>query len=721
MVGYFSILLALAASGIAVFYFYNAHSAYSHRRSGKSSHTNALTWYNISAGISGIAALYLLYIILANQFQFAYVYSYSSRDLSLAYKLSAFWAGQEGSFMLWLVFHVLFGLVLARQKTTAPGTMTTYSLVQCILLTFLLIKSPFMMLSELPYDGNGLNPLLQDPWMVIHPPVVFLGYAGLAIPFAYAINGLLTNEHREWVDKALPWTLLSWSALGAGIFIGGFWAYKVLGWGGYWAWDPVENSSLVPWLAAGALIHCLLLARIRATGIKPTYVGALFTYVLVLYGTYLTRSGILSDFSTHSFADEGIGGLLGAVVLLILMASLVLLITKWPSLPQGEIYPKAGSREFILACTALVFAVLTALVFIGMSTPLFTLLLGSPQSVSTAFYNSTSLPLALAMAVLLTVGPLYKWGGSNHDLSKAVTAAGVITAISLVGAYWMGLRNPMMLLIVAFSVAAFTLNLFAALSRRFTVPAAVTHLGVAVALVGIIVSSVLGRADVISFNKGETKTVLGKSLTFLGVEESQAVKGFYHRFKLQDGMSTYDVDPFTKQNKEGKEAAREPGIHRGLMGDLYLAPIHKHESEPVKELILKKGEQTAEGPLTIKFIRFSMNNDGNNEIKVQAFFEVTKEGKTEEVSPEFVYRNGQSKGFPVKAFDGAYQFMLGGVNPNGGQVKLGVKEVAPVVQDTQVTKVDVDISEKPLINLVWLGTGLITVGTAWGGVIRFKK
>lgn len=202
--------------------------------------------YGVSVGLIVAAAAYLLYILLGNRFDYAYVFSYSSRDLPLAYKLSAFWAGQEGSFLLWLLFHALFGLMLLRKSGTAAPVMAVYSLIQAVLLGLLLVKSPFMLLAEPRLDGVGLNPLLQDPWMVIHPPILFLGYAALAVPFSYALGALLRGRHQEWLQVATAWTLLAVSCLGAGMFIGGFWAYKVLGWGGYWAWDPVENSSLVP-------------------------------------------------------------------------------------------------------------------------------------------------------------------------------------------------------------------------------------------------------------------------------------------------------------------------------------------------------------------------------------------------------------------------------------------------------------------------------------------
>lgn len=174
------------------------------------SKTTQETFYKISTFLIGIAAAYLLYLLLTDQFQYAYVFGYSEKGLSLAYKVSAFWAGQEGSFMLWLVFHALFGIIIGRKATTAPAVMMVYCILQLVLITILLAKSPFMMLPEARTDGAGLNPLIMDPWMVIHPPIIFLGYAVLAIPFAYAIGALLTDRHTGWIDDALPWTHFAW-------------------------------------------------------------------------------------------------------------------------------------------------------------------------------------------------------------------------------------------------------------------------------------------------------------------------------------------------------------------------------------------------------------------------------------------------------------------------------------------------------------------------------
>ena len=261
----------------------------------------------VSTGFICAASLLLWILIFENDFSVEYVAAYSSTTMPTVYKISAFWAGQQGSFLLWLLIHATIGAVLTFRRTSAAA-LGIYFLMQSVLVFLVLAKSPFAENPAQVYEGVGLNPLLQDFWMAIHPPIIFVGYALLAVPFALSLGSLLTEAASQvWLEEARKWTLAAWSFLGAGIFIGGYWAYKVLGWGGYWGWDPVENSSLVPWLLAAVLLHLINLALKKSAVLPQAHVAATFTYALVIYGTFLTRSGILGDFSVHSFAGSSIG------------------------------------------------------------------------------------------------------------------------------------------------------------------------------------------------------------------------------------------------------------------------------------------------------------------------------------------------------------------------------------------------------------------------------
>jgi len=718
MIGYAAIFMALVATGIAMFCYLNAHMASTTRRSAQRisvSRDKGLFYYRLSALFIAVTALYLFYIILNDKFQFAYVFGYSSRDLSLIYKISAFWAGQEGSFLLWALFHVGFGLLLARKKQ--PCAMAVYAGVQIMLLAVLLAKSPFMMLTEPRLDGFGLNPLLKDPWMVVHPPILFLGYAGLAVPFAYAIDGIVTGRHKNWVSQALPWTLFAWAALGAGIFLGGFWAYKVLGWGGYWGWDPVENSSLVPWLACGALVHLLLLARVRLAAVRPASFAALFTFVLVMYGTFLTRSGVLSDFSTHSFSDEGVGGILASFVLITAVSALGILIIRWPTLPDGELYPAVKSREFFLAATAIIFAALGVIVLVGMSTPLVAMLLGNPQNVSTAFYNTTTLPLAAGLALLLAVGSLVGWGEDRNRLFARYWWIAGLAIVSMVLAVAGGIRQPVALVTIGLSAAIIAASIVAVRVKRISRGAGLAHVGVAITLIGILFSSLANQSVYVSFRQGESQQVLGTNFTYLGTRPDIDEQGFYQSFKLTGEANTV-LEPYTKLNKEGRPAAREPGIYRMLSADIYLAPAMQQEESPLKEMTLSKGEQKQEEGLEVKLTRYGMGGSGaSGDVRVYALLEVTKDGNVEEAKPELISRNSQMIPVPFKVFS-HFELTVTALKMGDGSVTIGIKDLTA---SPEQSRVDAEISRKPLINLVWLGTVLITIGTIWASVSRRKS
>jgi len=285
-------------------------------------------------GLSAIGLIILLFALMINQrFEYAYVFQHVSSDLPMEYIFSAFWEGQEGSFMLWIFWHIILGFVLLRtaKKWESP-VLSILSLIQLVLVSLILGTyfgfgdyifkwgiNPTLLLRdtlEAPIfnnadylssiKGTGLNPLLQNYWNTIHPPTLFLGFASTAVPFCYALAGMWTKNHQGWLKPALKWSLFSGFILGLGILMGGAWAYEALTFGGYWAWDPVENMSLVPWLFLVGGIHCHLIANATGYSIKSTYIFYILSFVFVLYSTFLTRSGVLGDTSVHSFTDLGL-------------------------------------------------------------------------------------------------------------------------------------------------------------------------------------------------------------------------------------------------------------------------------------------------------------------------------------------------------------------------------------------------------------------------------
>lgn len=327
-IGHFLAILSFVASLVATFSFFKAVKPESYE-TGK-------TWLKLariafaleSIAIAGLFVT-LYYIISTHLFEYKYAWQHSSKSLQVEYLLSCFWEGQEGSFMLWSFWHCVLGWVLIAKagKWEAP-VMSVVSFAQAILATMLLGiyffgnkvgSSPFVLLrnemdapifARADYlnfitDGNGLNALLQNYWMVIHPPVLFLGFAATLIPFAYAMAGLITRDHKGWATPALPWGMFAGALLGLGIMMGAAWAYESLTFGGYWAWDPVENASLVPWLLLISGIHTNLIYKHSGFSLKSTYIFYVLSFIFILYSTFLTRSGVLGDTSVHSFTDLG--------------------------------------------------------------------------------------------------------------------------------------------------------------------------------------------------------------------------------------------------------------------------------------------------------------------------------------------------------------------------------------------------------------------------------
>ncbi|MEN6386116.1 MAG: cytochrome c biogenesis protein CcsA [Phycisphaerales bacterium] len=700
MLAYMALILALLTTGIATIFYCKAY------RSPASTEETAILFYRTAACAILIASGYLLYFLLSDNFRYEYVFSYSAHKQAFAYKISAFWAGQEGSFLLWALFHTVFGLFLSRKK--APAAMAAFCALQLLLLVVLVCKSPFRPMPGLEADGMGMNPLLQDPWMVIHPPFVFLGYAALAVPFALSIHGLFTGHHKEVIAQSLPWTLFAWSSLGAGIFMGGYWAYKVLGWGGYWAWDPVENSSLVPWLVTGALLHLLLLARVRNTAVKYAYLAAISNFVLILYGTYLTRSGVLDNFSTHSFSNEGMGGLLGSILLLTAVSGLVILVWYWSKMPNEPLYVHVKSREFCLCATAIILAVISLIVFIGMSTPLVTGFRGHPASIDTAFYNTAALPLTAAMVVLLAEGTLLPWGDNSALHLQKYWWLGGIAFIAVILTFIAGIDNLFAMITVGAAAATAAATLTALHNKILPWPAGVAHLGLSIALVGIIFSSLASQSVTTSFEPGQRQEVLGQGVTYMGKQSDAAGNTFYHEFALDTPLNTVLL-PHTKLSAAGEPAVHEPGIYRGLTADLYLTPAL--QSNDVQKYQLHKDEKITPEGLEIKFIRFTMNSGPEGDIKAAAILEVTKDGIVQEVTPELIPQKGQLFRVPVTVFN--YEIALTSLNIKDGEAEITLRSLESI---NKPEKLETEISRKPLMSFVWLGAILVTLGTVWAAL-----
>ena len=464
--GNLSITLALTFTLYAIFVlFYGAKTG---KRDLVKSGENAIYVVFFFATLSVIA---LEYLLIKSDFNIEYVAGYSNRDLPFFYKAAALWGGQKGSLLFWSWILTLFGAVLAWRNRSAGGKLVPYSLaVLSITTAFFLVLNKFAVnpFGELaldyggargvepfaPPDGNGLNPLLQHPAMVIHPPMLYLGYIGFVVPFSFCMAALLTRElGSDWIRMARRWTLWAWLFLGVGILLGGRWAYVELGWGGYWSWDPVENASLLPWLTGTAFLHSVIVQE-RKNMLKVwNVVLILSTYMLSIFGTFLTRSGIVS--SVHAFAQSTIGNYF--VIFLALMGafSIYLVMSRLRFLKSDNELDSYASREASFLFNNLIllgacFAVLWGTIFPVISE----LITGEQITVGAPFFNKINVPIGLFLLFLTGVGPLLAWRKTSFSSMVKIflwpTVAGLATAaICLLT----GMRS--LYPVISFSLSAF--------------------------------------------------------------------------------------------------------------------------------------------------------------------------------------------------------------------------------------------------------------------------
>ncbi len=578
--GHFFIILTFVASLFSAFCY--IRSAMSEKTNPADSHSWLMLARNSfvvhTFAIFGIFfALY--YIITHHLFEYHYAWAHSSKALPAKYLLSCFWEGQEGSFMLWAFWHSLLGLVVMKTaKGMESRVMTVIALVQVALASMLLGfyfspdfkigSTPFLLLrhqmagapifSDPNYltnyiqDGNGLNVLLQNYWMVIHPPVLFLGFASTLIPFAYAIAALWKGDYKEWVKPAVNWSLWTGGVLGLGIMMGGAWAYESLTFGGYWAWDPVENASLVPWLTLIAGLHTLVVYRSTGRNFIITMVFLLLTYVLVWYSTFLTRTGVLGDTSVHAFTGEGKSLYWHLIVVLglILIACVWMMARRWKSLPRVKTEEAASSREFWMFIGSFVLLLSAVHIIIVTSIPVWSPLAKwisgkdiAPPVERERHYNNIQIWVAIIIALLSAAVLFLKF--KTTQMSTLWKRFAIVLALSagltLLIAINQKISEWQYVLLLFAGCFGLVSNVFYALvvqsgnlKKR---GAALTHFGFAMILVGILISSY--NKQVISFNTTGVVTDFGKKTVAENIRESRENVMMFNGVKM--AMGNYDA------------------------------------------------------------------------------------------------------------------------------------------------------------------------------------
>jgi cytochrome c-type biogenesis protein CcmF len=554
-----------------------------------------------------LAAAALTYLFAADRFDIQYVYSYSDRALPLFYKLTAFWAGQRGSLLFWAWVLSLFALLVAHNtrhdlenRTTPYIYLVLGGTLSFFLLLLATLSDPFVATATkgfTPPDGQGLNPMLQNPGMIFHPPTLFLGYVGFTVPFAYAVAAMVTGRVDEtWLKKTRVWNVLSWVFLTIGIILGGQWAYVELGWGGYWAWDPVENASFIPWLVVTAFIHTAIIQERRNIMRVWNMVLIVLTFVLCIFGTYLVRSGILQ--SVHDFGATGLGGFFLAFMFFTILVGAVLIIASYRDLKTDHSLESYLSRESTFLFNNVV---LLALAFSTLFGTLFPLLseavTGNKLTVSQPFFNRVNTPLFMALLLITGLCPLIGWRKASADnLKKNFMGPGAATFAGALGLFAAGIREiyPLLAFSLSIFVAATIIREFwtgtraragltgesalAAFPRllwkmRRRYGGFVAHLGVVIMVVGITGSSAYKVESQATLRKGQSMAVGDYVLRYdrLGKYSDRNREVYVATMSVfKDGRSAGTIRPEKRFYSKADQPTTEVSLRSTLLEDLYV-------------------------------------------------------------------------------------------------------------------------------------------------------
>ncbi|MDB5010834.1 MAG: cytochrome biosis protein, partial [Mucilaginibacter sp.] len=652
--GQFFIVLALGSALLSTISYYFATT--NTNKFDRSWHNLArIGFYANTVAVVGIGVC-LFYIIYNHLFEYYYAWEHSSRSLPVYYIISSYWEGQEGSFWLWAFWQAVLGNVLVwKAKSWEKPVMTIIMLSQTLLASMLIGvelfgqrigTSPFILLREalnlkestpifntnpeyyknyLTYikDGNGLNPLLQNYWMVIHPPTLFLGFASMVVPFAYAIAGLWQKRYKEWIQPAISYSLFAVMVLGTGIIMGSFWAYESLTFGGFWAWDPVENASLIPWLVLVGALHVMVVYKNTGHSYFTAIILVLSSFVLVLYASFLTRSGILGESSVHAFTDAGMFWHLVADVVLFLVLAIVLLALRWKELPSTKKDEETYSREFWMFVGAIFLALSCFHLVIVTSIPVWNAMFGTklaPPTDPVKHYNIIQASFAVVVTFLIGFTQFMKYKKTDITRFFITTViylvfAALITAlvIYVTGVYKL---HFVFILIMVGAIYAILANakIFAdALKGKAKlVGSAVAHIGFGLVMVGALISA--GTSKIISENTSgqqfsadfvnakndprenilmyrNTPVQMGKYLvTYVGDSISAPNHYFKVDYKLLDANGKVKEEFMLKPNAQANRKmglVSSPDTKHYLLSDLY---THVNMSNAIT---FDEGEQAA--------------------------------------------------------------------------------------------------------------------------------
>ena len=553
--------------------------------------------------ITTLAITVLFAQFATSDFSNKYVAEHSSSDLAMIYKISALWAGNEGSLLLWAWVLTVYAAIVAYGKHREGEDMVPYvtAILMAIALFFMFVLNfvtkPFAQLFPVPKEGMGLNPLLQDPGMVIHPPTQYLGYVGFSVPFAYAMTALLLRKAGDaWIKVTRRWTLITWLFLSIGIIFGGQWAYVVLGWGGYWAWDPVENASLLPWLTGTAFLHSVMIQERKGMLKVWNIMLIIVTFLLTILGTFLSRSGVLA--SVHAFSDTTLGAWFLVFMGTSLAASLYLAFDRMPLLREENQFESILSKESSFLLNNVLFVGSAFAVFWGTIFPLISeAVRGVKVTVGPPFYNQVNVPIGIVLILLVGICPLIPWRKATVKNLVENFLYPFLSAISfIVIAVALGIRKP--IAIIAFATCVFVLATIVlefyrgvVVRRRMTgeplgtafwrlttrnrrrYGGYIIHLAIVVMIIGITGSSVYQQEKVYTVPKGQTMTIGDYQVTYPGLsgETRGRVEIVYSDLQVaENGVRLGTLRSQKEFHPNSEQGITRVGILGGYKEDLYV-------------------------------------------------------------------------------------------------------------------------------------------------------
>ncbi len=816
-IGQFSIILAFVSALVASYAFYKAVSASDLEKKGWLKYAQAVFYIHALSVFSIVTCLFV--IIHNHYFEYHYAWSHSSLHLPIYYMISCFWEGQEGSFLLWIFWHVILGIVLLNtNKVWKAPVMSIFTLVQAFLASMILgvvvfnIKigsTPFILLRDamldapvfqlnpdfVPEDGNGLNPLLQNYWMVIHPPTLFLGFATTVVPFAYCMAGLWTGKVKEWIRPALPWALFSAMVLGVGILMGAYWAYETLNFGGYWNWDPVENAIYVPWLILVASYHTMITYRNSNTALKTSVILVVGTFVMIIYSTFLTRSGVLGESSVHSFTASGLDKQLLLYLFVFVALPVYLMVKRWKDIPSSEKDIATYSREFWIFMGAATLCLMGLQVILPTSYPVFNnigrffgfdLNMAVPGD-QIAYYSRIQLWFGVAVAILSGTGQFFWWkkmdmGQLRQALLAPILITMVIVTVVLITTQITNFPYILLLISGTYAIVANGKILWGLKKKSWHLSGgSVAHIGISMMLIGIMFSS--GYSKVISLNNSgllisrelddevnlknvilflneprdmdkyaliyEGRYIEAKGLSgYVPVEILASTNDPFHWVTLEDikrndkvkfaSGDTLEILPeniyfkILYEQQNGREfelfpriqvnasmgQVASPGIKRALTKDLYThlsyAPFMTEEDQREWDhsdsLTVKVGEQFFVNDFVARLQSVARVDEvdgitlGPEDVAVMATIQVSGPGDTlYTLNPVFLIQDQRAGRIPDGMNDLGIRIAFSKINPESNSFNFDI-------YTTQKDFVILKAIEKPLINILWVGTLLLVFG-----------